>query len=183
MKKIAIGLFLALVNFSFGQVLQTVSGTTTLGNGAGITNVWVKTIIPIGYFNTAVSGPATRYTHVGVDNTPLTTVGYSNYSVVMPLGGYASNMNIYSSVTWIAGTNMVLSLQTNSGIAATVNTPLTLTLNPAGGSTYTNSGTTSYVLPTTRSASGDVWVMSWVFNTNAPTESVGGYFEWWHQSP
>ena len=151
-------------------------------DGNGLTNVWIRTLIPFGNHNFVISSPTTTY------YLPWGTAGGNaavlHGTALLPIGGYLSNMTVWSSVAWPSTTNAVYTVQTNIGLSVPVSTPLTLTLAPAGGSTYTNSGTTSYILPTAQNASGYVFTIQTSYNSSlAGGQDISGFIEWWHPNP
>ena len=99
------------------------------------------------------------------------------FNSILPIGGYFTNLEVYSYATWPSTTNIVFTIGTNSGLAGIVGTALTCTLSPNGSNVYTNSGTASYTLPSSRSATGDVVEM--MLNTTSPGGSLSSQYITW----
>lgn len=166
----------------------TVSNTyngTFIGNGASLTNVWSMT--PLYFYilgNNIAAG--TKYAPIGASIGSYTLQASAlTMTVPSPSGGYLSNLWVRSSVAWPATTNMSFTIQTNRGLTTPVDTLVTCTLDPQGGSSSTNSGTTAVALPI-QSKTGDAYVMNLKIVVTAATgplvtPTLSGYVEWWHQ--
>lgn len=175
---------LGSVTIASGNV--TASGTIT-GNGAGVTNAWVREYFKGGLVNAAITAAGRC---VPMDLTVGSTIATNAELLahtLSPVGGYLTNLQVWSSVAWPSTTNIQFTIQTNTGVSSGVNTPITCTLNPSGNSsnTYTNSGTTSVVLPASQTASGLSWLLSiyTAGGANLAAQSLNWSVEWWHQSP
>lgn len=155
------------------------------GNGAGVTNVWVKELLFGNLPAAIITTGARQVVMVGTASSSFVS-GSSAAQFLMPVGGYLTNFQALSSVAWPATTNIIFTIQTNKWGASPVSTPLTCTLAPSGGSTYTNSGTTAAVLVGSQDPAGLMWSLN--MNTTSPSGNIASQntvwsIEWWHQSP
>jgi hypothetical protein len=163
-------------------------GGAITGNGAGVTNAWVKTLIKGSYSANVGATINTGDRFVQPDAlTSSTTVGIAGYSM-LPIGGYLTNFQVWSGNVWPSTTNIVFTIQTNKGISTAVSTPITCTLNPGANSsnTYTNSATTALTLPATQDPTGYTWTLKMTTTAsggNLLSQTLGWQVEWWHQSP
>lgn len=156
------------------------------GNGSGVTNAWVKEVIVGSLMNSAIS-TGSRFTAMNsVAAVTFGTVG--TVTTLLPIGGYLTNFQVYSTVAWPSTTNIVFTVQTNRALTTPVSTPITCTLRPGDFSSnvYTNSGTTSLVLPSTQDPTGFTWALNWSITSsggNLASQSIHYSIERWHQSP
>lgn len=167
----------SIISGNFPQNLVT--------NGSSISNVWIRELIHFGTVNAAIPTSGS-FLNPGHTSAPQTSV-LNGVSPSPEIGGYLTNLVIMSSVSWPDTTNIVVTVQTNSGITLPVDTPMTVTLNPfVGGAVYTNTPTGAAGFVNLIAGRGYVFTVKLV--TTSPggalaAQSLTGTIEWWHQSP
>lgn len=182
--------FLAGGNITFNTaglltgVNANFSGVIT-GNGSGVTNTWVRTILSGGYSPVALaSGNNLGYLY-GVHST-VTAVFDQRINLGGISGGYLSNFVIMRTNSPAAGTNIAYKIMHNtsaagaSAITALTNTSLIVTQFGNFSAFATNTSTEVFNVPDSKY---NYFTVNVIANTALAAHPYAWTVEWWHQSP
>ena len=152
------------------------------GNGGWTTpaggSAWVRQVIFGGEPNANTIATATHYGFVSSCVSLATSA--IRAAAPCPNTGYLSNLVVFSEVAWPSTTNIVFTVMTNTGSAAFVNSALTCALSPAGGTAWTNSGTTSCVLSPGAENNFAMALNLTSSGGSLPAQNISWSVEWWH---
>ncbi len=163
-------------------------GSTITGNGAGLTNMWVRDVF-MGNIEALATTAVQKYGPLnGQQNTAIVSVGL-NAAQLLPKNGYLSNVTVAvtsAGVNLNPTTNIFFGIYTNVVSIATLAAPpvissLVCTLDFTTAQNWTNSVfNTNYLLladiPT-------VGVMGYLPSASLGSCTIHYKVEWWHQTP